>query len=182
LARSAPAAPAYPSRWSRGRRRRPAESCAYARENPLAAANVGRVNDDLAIEPARPEQRRVETSDGWWRDQDDAVVRLEAVHFHQQWLSVCSLVVTASKACAPVPAHGVDFVDEDDAGRMRLALLEEVAHAARTDAHEHLTKSEPDMEKNGRPASPATALASRVLPVPGGPTSSAPWAVVRPGE
>ena len=36
------------------------------------------------------------------------------------------------------------------------------------------TKSEPDIEKNGRPASPATALASSVLPVPGGPTSSAP--------
>ena len=31
------------------------------------------------------------------------------------------------------------------------------------------TKSEPDIEKNGRPASPATALASSVLPVPGGP-------------
>ena len=31
------------------------------------------------------------------------------------------------------------------------------------------------MEKKGRPASPATALASRVLPVPGGPISSAPF-------
>ena len=37
------------------------------------------------------------------------------------------------------------------------------------------TKSEPDIEKNGRPASPATARASSVLPVPGGPTSSAPF-------
>src|SRR5438093_11110905 len=37
------------------------------------------------------------------------------------------------------------------------------------------TKSEPDIEKKGRPASPATALASSVLPVPGGPTSSAPF-------
>ena len=36
------------------------------------------------------------------------------------------------------------------------------------------TKSEPEMEKNGTPASPATALASSVLPVPGEPTSSAP--------
>ncbi len=36
------------------------------------------------------------------------------------------------------------------------------------------TKSEPDIEKNGRAASPATALASSVLPVPGGPISSAP--------
>ena len=31
------------------------------------------------------------------------------------------------------------------------------------------TKSEPEMEKNGTPASPATARASSVLPVPGGP-------------
>ena len=36
------------------------------------------------------------------------------------------------------------------------------------------TNSEPEMEKKGTLASPATALASRVLPVPGGPTSSTP--------
>src|SRR5688500_20048294 len=33
------------------------------------------------------------------------------------------------------------------------------------------TKSEPEIEKNGTLASPAMALASSVLPVPGGPTS-----------
>ena len=31
------------------------------------------------------------------------------------------------------------------------------------------TKSEPEMEKNGTPASPATERASSVFPVPGGP-------------
>ena len=31
------------------------------------------------------------------------------------------------------------------------------------------TKSEPEIEKNGTPASPAVARASSVLPVPGGP-------------
>src|SRR5690554_5684716 len=36
------------------------------------------------------------------------------------------------------------------------------------------TKSEPEIEKNGTLASPAMALASRVLPVPGGPTISTP--------
>ncbi len=36
------------------------------------------------------------------------------------------------------------------------------------------TNSEPEIEKKGTPASPATALASRVLPVPGAPTSSTP--------
>src|SRR5690606_22639786 len=36
------------------------------------------------------------------------------------------------------------------------------------------TKSEPEMLKKGTLASPAMALASKVLPVPGGPTSSTP--------
>ena len=42
------------------------------------------------------------------------------------------------------------------------------------------TKSEPEMEKNGTFASPATALASSVLPVPGEPTSSAPFGSFAP--
>ena len=36
------------------------------------------------------------------------------------------------------------------------------------------TKPEPDTEKKGTWASPATARASRVLPVPGGPAISTP--------
>jgi hypothetical protein len=36
------------------------------------------------------------------------------------------------------------------------------------------TNSEPDTEKMGTPASPATARASSVLPVPGGPSSKTP--------
>ena len=42
------------------------------------------------------------------------------------------------------------------------------------------TKSEPEREKKGTFASPATALASRVLPVPGGPTSKAPFGILPP--
>ncbi len=42
------------------------------------------------------------------------------------------------------------------------------------------TKSEPDIEKNGTCASPAIALARSVLPVPGGPTSRAPFGILPP--
>ena len=42
------------------------------------------------------------------------------------------------------------------------------------------TKSLPDIEKKGTFASPATAFASSVLPVPGGPTSSTPFGMVPP--
>ena len=40
--------------------------------------------------------------------------------------------------------------------------------------------SEADAEKNGTPASPATARARRVLPVPGGPASSTPRGIFAP--
>ena len=42
------------------------------------------------------------------------------------------------------------------------------------------TKSDPEMLKNGTPASPATAFARRVLPVPGGPTSKTPLGIFAP--
>jgi len=42
------------------------------------------------------------------------------------------------------------------------------------------TKSEPHNEKNGTPASPAIALASKVLPVPGCPTRSTPLGSLAP--
>ena len=42
------------------------------------------------------------------------------------------------------------------------------------------TKPEPEIWKKGTPASPATALASSVLPVPGGPTSSTPRGIFAP--
>ena len=42
------------------------------------------------------------------------------------------------------------------------------------------TKSEPDKEKKGTLASPATAFAIRVLPVPGGPTNKAPFGILAP--
>ena len=44
------------------------------------------------------------------------------------------------------------------------------------------TKSLPLIEKNGTPASPATALASNVLPVPGGPTSKTPFGILAPSS
>merc|ERR1712078_531309 len=41
-------------------------------------------------------------------------------------------------------------------------------------------KSEPDKEKNGTFASPATALANKVFPVPGGPINKAPLGIFPP--
>ena len=72
-------------------------------------------------------------------DDDDAFVLLEAIHLDQQLVErLLALVVAAAEARAAMAADRVDFVDEDDAGRILLRLLEHVAHAARADADEHL--------------------------------------------
>jgi hypothetical protein len=42
------------------------------------------------------------------------------------------------------------------------------------------TKSEPDILKNGTPASPAIAFARSVLPVPGGPVRITPFGILAP--
>ncbi len=51
-----------------------------------------------------------------------------------------AFVVTAADAVAAMTADRVNFVDENDAGRGFLALLEHVADAAGADADKHLDK------------------------------------------
>ena len=109
-------------------------------EDLLAAAHVGQRHDDLAVEAARPQQRRVEhvraVGGG---DDDDALVALEAVHLDEQLVQrLLALVVTAAEAGAAMTADRVDLVDEDDARRVLLRLVEHVAHARGADADEHL--------------------------------------------
>src|SRR5205085_5026438 len=101
---------------------------------------VGTRNHDAPVETARTEQSRIENvGPVGGRDEDDALVGLEAVHLDEELVQrLLALVVTAAEASAAVAADGVDLVDEDDAGSVLLALLEEVAHAGSAHADEHL--------------------------------------------
>ncbi len=109
-------------------------------ENLLAADDVRVRHDDLPVETAGAQQRRIEHVRPVGRgDENDALVRLEAVHLNQQLVErLLALVVTATEARAAMATDRVDLVDEDDAGRVLLRLLEHVAHARRADADEHL--------------------------------------------
>src|SRR5262249_33846676 len=97
-------------------------------------------DDDAAIETAGAEQRRIEdvraVGSG---DENHAFVRLEPVHLDEQLIErLLALVVPAAEAGAAVTADRVDLVEEHDARRVLLALLEEIADARRADADEHL--------------------------------------------
>jgi hypothetical protein len=109
-------------------------------ENSFPAPHIRSVHHDLPVEAPGTQQcgiQHIGTVGG--RDEDDALVRLEAVHFDQQLIQgLFPLVVAAAESGAAVPADCVDFIDEDDARRVGLALFEQVAHARGTDADEHL--------------------------------------------
>ena len=109
-------------------------------QDPLAADDVRVRHDDLPVEAAGAQKRRVEHVGAVGRgDEDDALVRFEAVHLDEQLVQrLLALVVAAAEAGAAMAADRVDLVDEDDAGRVLLRLLEHVAHARRADADEHL--------------------------------------------
>src|SRR3954468_8454306 len=119
---------------------RPGRGARIGRSKGPAAAAVGAVDDDLAIEAARAQQRRVEDVGTVGRgDQDDVVLHLEAVHLDEQLVErLLALVVTAAEPGAAVAPDGVDLVHEDDAGAVLLRLLEEVSHARGAYSYEHL--------------------------------------------
>ena len=109
-------------------------------QNLLATAHVGEIHPHFAIEAPRAQQRGVEhVLAVGGRDNDHAFRRLDAVHLHQQRIQrLLALVVTAPHSGAATAAHRIDFVDENKAGRVLLALLKHVAHARSAHANEHL--------------------------------------------
>ena len=87
-----------------------------------------------------PQERRVEDVGTVGGGDDDHVrVRVEAVHLDEDLVEgLLALVVAATEAGAALAADRVDLVDEDDARRVALGLVEQVADAAGADADEHL--------------------------------------------
>ncbi len=127
----------------------------------LAPPLLGRKRDlDLAVEASGPEQGLVEhLRSVRGAHDDDALVRLEAVHLGQQLVErLLALVVRADGADggAGLP-DGIDLVDEDDAGRLLLRLVEHVAHArgAHADEHLHELRSADREEREHRPPPPS---------------------------
>ncbi len=109
-------------------------------QNLLATTHVRQRHDNLAVETARTQQRRIEYVRTVGRgDDDDAFVALEAIHLDQRLVQrLLAFVMTAAETGATMATDRVDFIDEDDARRVLLRLLEHVAHTRGANADEHL--------------------------------------------
>ena len=97
------------------------------------------------------------------------------------WLSVCS---RSSLPLNPPPSLFFPMVSISSIktihGAFSLASLKRSRTLAAPRPTNISTNSEPEILKKGTSASPATACASNVFPVPGGPTKSTPFGFLAP--
>src|SRR4051812_4960754 len=100
-------------------------------QDAFAPFHIGTVDHHAAIKAARAQQRRIEhigTVGGG--HQNNTIIRLKAVHLYQQLIErLLTFIVAAAQASAAMTAYCVDLVDEDNAGRILLALLKKISYA-----------------------------------------------------
>ena len=111
-------------------------------QDRFAAAHIGAVEHHPPVEATGAQQGRVEDVRAVGGSHDDDVgIGIEAVHLDQHLVEgLLALVVAAAQTGAALATDGIDFIHKDDAGRVALGLVEQVAHAAGADADEHLDK------------------------------------------
>jgi hypothetical protein len=151
-------------------------------KDSFTAFEIGFVDGDLPVETTRTQQGSIEN-----------VGRLVAARTMiplsppkpsistSSWLRVLSLSSLLMMAFLPRarPMASISSMKMTQGAFSRACLNRSRTRLAPTPTKSS-TKSEPLIEKKGTWASPAIALARRVLPVPGGPTSRAPLGILPP--
>src|SRR5258707_3350679 len=111
-------------------------------ENLLASTNVRKRHYNAAVKASRTQQRGIQhirTVRG--SNQNYAFVRFKAIHLDQQLVQrLFALIVSAAESGSAMTAYCINFVNEDDAWGIFLALLKQVANAACAHAYEHFYK------------------------------------------
>lgn len=152
-------------------------------QNFLTAFDIRQADGDVAVETARTHQRRVQnvrTVGG--RNDHNAVVVGHTVHFHQQLVQgLLAFVIAAAHAGTALAAHGIDFVNEQNAGCILLGVAEHVTDTAGTGADEHFHKVRTGNGEERDIGFTSNGFGQQGFPVPGGPTISTPlgmWAPI----
>src|SRR6202041_2641579 len=74
-------------------------------------------------------------------NQDHAFIRFKSIHLHKQRIqSLLALIVPAAQSSSAMASNRIDFIDENNARRILLALFKKIANAACAHAHEHLNE------------------------------------------
>ena len=88
----------------------------------------------------------------------------EPVHLDQQLVKgLLAFVMTATQTGAALTTDGVDLINEDDARRVLLGLLEQIAHPGGADADEHLDEVRAGDGEEGHPGLPCDGAGQQRL-------------------
>lgn len=94
----------------------------------------------LPIESARPNECGVQdVAAVGGRDDHNTAARIKAVHLGEHLVERLVALVIADRTTADAP-HRVNLIDEDNRRCILAGRREQVAHARRADADEHLDK------------------------------------------
>ena len=119
-------------------------------EDAFAALHIGSGHNHAPVKAAGAEQRRIQdVGPVGRRNQDDAFVGFESVHFHKQLVEgLLALVMSSAEARSAMPPNRIDFIYKDDARRVFLPLFKQIANprCAHADEHFHEIRST-DREK-----------------------------------
>mmetsp|Transcript_55823 Transcript_55823/g.145606 ORF Transcript_55823/g.145606 Transcript_55823/m.145606 type:complete len:202 (+) Transcript_55823:761-1366(+) len=109
-------------------------------ENLLTSLDIGQAHLDTPIKAARTQQRVIQDIRAVRGSNDnDPRVALEAIHLGQDLIEcLFALVIAATHSCTALTTDGVNLINEDDARRLLLGLLEDVAYTRGTDTDEEL--------------------------------------------
>ena len=112
-------------------------------EDFLTFVQVGQIHMNLTVKTSSTEQGSIQnvSTVGGCHD-DDTAVSAKSIHLRQELVEGAFTFVVTTHCCslATSTTDGINLVDEDDARRFCLCLLEEVAHTAGTHTHEHFHK------------------------------------------
>ena len=138
-------------------------------EDRLAAHLVREVHHHAPVKAAGPQECLVEHVGlvGGGKN-DHALLGRETVHLGEDLVEGLLLLARSPDSRLTAGAsYGVELVDEDDRWGVLAGLLKRSRTRLAPTPTNNSTNSEALKEKNGTPASPATARARSVLPVPG---------------
>ena len=108
----------------------------------FSSCDVRDADDDLPVETARSEERRIQYIRTVCRRQnDDAGILRESIHLYEELVQrLFSFIMAAAQACASLTSDRVDLIDKNDTRRVLLSLIEQVSDSGCADTDEHLHK------------------------------------------
>ena len=121
-------------------------------QDGLPADLIGLVHHHLTIEAPGAQQGRIEHFGPVGGGEDDnAAGGIETVHFHQELVEGLFPLVVGGEGSRTALADGIQFIDEDDAGRLVPGLFEEIPHPGGTHPHEHFHEVRAGHAEKGNP-------------------------------